>query len=94
MRQALTVLVTLAGAAAFATGAMAGDAAKDAAAVEYDGGCGFGQVFLQAQPGDGEATEKAEVRAKLEALVDSALNARETAAVPAQTPIPTPGKGG
>ena len=87
MRRSLMVLVTLAGAAAFASGAQAGDA-DDSAAVHADGGCGFGAAQLQAQI---DADEKAATRSKLAALVDSALKAKDTATAPAATPVPAAG---
>lgn len=87
MRRSLMVLVTLAGAAAFASGAQAGDAADESAAASYDG-CGFGSAQLQAQIED---DEKAATRAKLEALIDSALATKEAAVAPISTPVPAAG---
>jgi hypothetical protein len=80
------VLVTLAGAVTFASGAQAGDAADESAAASYDG-CGFGRVHLQVQNAD----EKAKTRAKIEALIDSALATKEAAVAPAATPVPAAG---
>lgn len=84
MRKSLMVLVTLAGAAAFATTAQAGDVAEESAVAHADGGCGYSQAYLQAQI---DEAEKAETRAKLEVLIDRALDSRDTAAAPAATPL-------
>lgn len=88
MRKSLMMLVTLAGAAALATAAQAGDANSDEVAAG-DSGCGWSATYLNAQADtDAEAAEKAAMRAKVEAIIDSALGSEETAAAPAQTPIP------
>jgi hypothetical protein len=84
MRKSLMVLVGLAGAAAFAGAAQAGDAMTKQDAAGYEG-CGFGQAYLQAQTDDAAAAEKAALRARLETLIDEALKAEETAAAPVAT---------
>ncbi|MEK9661705.1 MAG: hypothetical protein VW644_08230 [Alphaproteobacteria bacterium] len=91
MRKSLMMLVTLAGAAAFATAAHAGDAKSDQAAADYSG-CGGSASYLNAEADtDAKAAEKAELRAKVEAIIDSALAGEKTAAAPAQTAIPASG---
>lgn len=89
MRKSLMTLITLAGAVAYATAAQAGDVAAKKAAAHADGGCGFSQAYLQAQAEDAKAQDLADTRAKLEALIDRALNTPETAS--ATTPIPKTG---
>ena len=87
MHKSLMTFVTLAGAVAFSTVAHAGDASTGKSEAVAEGGCGFGHAYLQAQADDARATERAETRAKIEALIDEALKSKETAAVPAATPV-------
>ena len=89
MRKTLMMLVTLAGAVAYATAAQAGEVAAGKAAAHADGGCGFSQAYLQAQAEDAKVQDLADTRAKLEALIDRALETPETAA--AMTPVPKTG---
>lgn len=91
MRKSLMTFVTLAGAAVFATVVQAGDASTGKSEVAAEGGCGFGQAYLQAQADDAQAAERAETRAKIEALIDEALGSNETAAVPDKMLTPRSG---
>lgn len=89
MRRVLMTLVTVAGAAAFATAAQAGDA-KSTDTAAGDSGCGWSATYLNAQADtDAQTTEKAEMRAKVTQIIDQALASEKTAA--AQTPVPANG---
>ena len=95
MRKALTILTTLAGAAACASMAHAGDLAQTAQSEQASkahagGGCGgYSMVVVEAADENSE-TQQAVTKAKVQALIDSALKTEETAAAP-QTAAPKNG---